>query len=69
MVEAKEIVSIVNKADIVASIEELVQRMKFYKDKGIKKADNSKILNYFTAKRMTNEYLNLIPKKEKNCIN
>lgn len=58
----KEIISIVNESDIVSSIEELVQRIKFYKDKGIKKVDNSKILEHFTAKRMTDEYLNLISK-------
>lgn len=64
----KEIVSIVNEADIVDSIEELVRRIKFYKNKNVKKVDNSKILNYFTAKRMANEYMNLMLNKGKSVV-
>jgi glycosyltransferase involved in cell wall biosynthesis len=59
----KEIVTMVNKNDIVKSEEELANRIQHYIDNQIKTVKNIKILNYFSAKRMEKDYFNCYVKE------
>ena len=52
----KEIVSMVNKNDIVQSEEDLAERIQYYIDNDIKSINNTNVLNYFSAKRMEQDY-------------